>query len=252
MRNNVVCLEHHSVIEQRTTSNCPLVKTGLSWIQDDSLKRPQINNYKSSKKLPIKTKLGDTVYFAKIKPDACLLGSHHICNWCNPTWYVGHKHSWRWGVVSACVSRREESNFNIFYNPTLSASTKVCINQVSFSSVNYSVISNNSFGTSFEWITLYLHRNMVTIFLIEQLHDCGAEVDSKLHVSFLLGLLFDSENGGCILPRNVGWFLFPRNVGWISSDYNVLYPRRQNSHSHCCKNLKYYSILFNIPYKLWE
>lgn len=70
---------------------------------------------------------------------------------------------------------------------------------------------------------------MVTIELIEQLHDFGTEARSKLRVSFLLGLLFDAGHGGCILRKNVSWFLYPWNVAWISWDYNVLYPRRQNS-----------------------
>jgi hypothetical protein len=40
------------------------------------------------------------------------------------------------------------------------------------------------------------------------------------HADFLLGLIFDSENGGVI---------FLRNVGWLSTDYIALYPGRQNS-----------------------
>jgi hypothetical protein len=38
-----------------------------------------------------------------------------------------------------------------------------------------------------------------------------------LHAGFLLGLLFDPEDGGTI---------FLRNIGWLSVDYTALYPRR--------------------------
>jgi hypothetical protein len=41
-----------------------------------------------------------------------------------------------------------------------------------------------------------------------------------LHVGFLLGLLFDPENGGV---------MFLQNVGLLSLDYTALYPRRHNS-----------------------
>jgi hypothetical protein len=41
-----------------------------------------------------------------------------------------------------------------------------------------------------------------------------------LHPDFLLGLLSDSEDGG---------YMFLRNVGWLKPDYTTLYPRRQNS-----------------------
>lgn len=61
MQYNVVCLEPHSVIEQSATSNCP-------WIQDDSLRRPQISNYKSSKYLPIKSELVDICTSRKLIP----------------------------------------------------------------------------------------------------------------------------------------------------------------------------------------
>jgi hypothetical protein len=46
------------------------------------------------------------------------------------------------------------------------------------------------------------------------------------HAGFLLGLLFDTETGG-------GMFL--RNVGWHSTDYTALY-------RHRCDNLKSYKI----------
>jgi hypothetical protein len=38
-----------------------------------------------------------------------------------------------------------------------------------------------------------------------------------LHAGFLLGIVFDPEDGGNIFPRNVGSF---------STDYTALYPRR--------------------------
>jgi hypothetical protein len=41
-----------------------------------------------------------------------------------------------------------------------------------------------------------------------------------LHASFLLGLIFNPEDGGKI---------FLRNVGWLAVDYTGLYPRRQRS-----------------------
>jgi hypothetical protein len=40
------------------------------------------------------------------------------------------------------------------------------------------------------------------------------------HAGFLLGLFFDSEDGGDILPRK---------VGLLSVDYTALHPRRQTS-----------------------
>jgi hypothetical protein len=40
------------------------------------------------------------------------------------------------------------------------------------------------------------------------------------HAGFLLGLVFDPEDGGDMLMRN---------VGCLSTDYTALYPRKQNS-----------------------
>jgi hypothetical protein len=40
-----------------------------------------------------------------------------------------------------------------------------------------------------------------------------------IHAGFLLGLFLDPKNGD----------IFLRNVGWLSTDYTVLYPRRQRS-----------------------
>jgi hypothetical protein len=42
----------------------------------------------------------------------------------------------------------------------------------------------------------------------------------QIHYSFFLGLFFDTEDGGD---------LFLRNVGWLSTDYTALFPRRENS-----------------------
>jgi hypothetical protein len=39
----------------------------------------------------------------------------------------------------------------------------------------------------------------------------------ELHAGFLLGLLFNQEDGGSV---------FLRNVGWLSPDYMALCPRR--------------------------
>jgi hypothetical protein len=41
-----------------------------------------------------------------------------------------------------------------------------------------------------------------------------------IQAGFLLGFVFDHEDGSDI---------FLRNVGWLSTDYTALYPRRQNS-----------------------
>jgi hypothetical protein len=43
---------------------------------------------------------------------------------------------------------------------------------------------------------------------------------SLFHLSLLLGLFFDPEDGG---------EMFFGNFGWLSTDYMALYPRRQNS-----------------------
>jgi hypothetical protein len=48
----------------------------------------------------------------------------------------------------------------------------------------------------------------------------SALLSTCFHAGFLLGLFFDSEDGGDI---------FLRNVGWLSADYTALYPRRQYS-----------------------
>jgi hypothetical protein len=45
-------------------------------------------------------------------------------------------------------------------------------------------------------------------------------VSELLHASYLPILLFDSEDGGN---------MFHRSVGWVSTDYIALYPRRQKS-----------------------
>jgi hypothetical protein len=45
----------------------------------------------------------------------------------------------------------------------------------------------------------------------------GGKQSYMLHADFLLGLFFDTEDGGQI---------FLRNVGWLSTDYRALYPRK--------------------------
>jgi hypothetical protein len=49
------------------------------------------------------------------------------------------------------------------------------------------------------------------------------------HAGFLLGLFFDTEDGGD---------MFLRNVGWLPADYMVLYPEDSTLHNHRCENLK--------------
>jgi hypothetical protein len=49
-------------------------------------------------------------------------------------------------------------------------------------------------------------------------NEAGSKHESA-HAGFLISLLFDSEKGGDI---------FLRNVGWISLNYKALYPRRRN------------------------
>jgi hypothetical protein len=48
----------------------------------------------------------------------------------------------------------------------------------------------------------------------------GAKLSTCLLASLLLGLFFDSEDGGD---------MFLRNVGWHSTDYTALYPKRWHS-----------------------
>jgi hypothetical protein len=49
---------------------------------------------------------------------------------------------------------------------------------------------------------------------------CSCSACYLLHVGFLLGWLFDPEDGGD---------MFLRNVSWLSTDYTALYLSRQNS-----------------------
>jgi hypothetical protein len=68
---------------------------------------------------------------------------------------------------------------------------------------------------------------------ISQARNQGEEC-GKLHARFLLGLFFDTENGGD---------MFFRNVGWLSTDYTALYPRDRTLHSHSCEKLKSYNFI---------
>jgi hypothetical protein len=56
-----------------------------------------------------------------------------------------------------------------------------------------------------------------------------------IHIGFLIGLFFYPEDGGD---------MFLRIVVWLSMDYTAFCPRRYNSPCHCCKNLKFYTPLF--------
>jgi hypothetical protein len=61
---------------------------------------------------------------------------------------------------------------------------------------------------------------------------CGG-IHRLLQGDFLLGLLFDSEDGGS---------MFLRNNGWLSSDYMVSCPRRLNSSVYCLLGLRLYHL----------
>jgi hypothetical protein len=64
-----------------------------------------------------------------------------------------------WSVVSACLSRRRETNFSISCNSNIPTSTKVCLRQVSFLSVNYCVIYPSSLSLSlYMYIYIYIYR----------------------------------------------------------------------------------------------
>jgi hypothetical protein len=52
---------------------------------------------------------------------------------------------------------------------------------------------------------------------VNVIKNVGFEVLMALHHRFLLGLLFDLEDGGD---------MFLRNVGSFSTDYTALYPKR--------------------------
>jgi hypothetical protein len=54
---------------------------------------------------------------------------------------------------------------------------------------------------------------------------------SLVHISFLLGLLFKHEDGGS---------MFFWNIGWLSTDYMMLYPRR-NLQNYQCENITSYN-----------
>jgi hypothetical protein len=68
----------------------------------------------------MKTDLGNTVYFATLT--GCLPTRFapfpSVCDSLLPCWPQ------RWSVVSACVSRRRETNPNILCNQIISISTK--------------------------------------------------------------------------------------------------------------------------------
>jgi hypothetical protein len=49
---------------------------------------------------------------------------------------------------------------------------------------------------------------------------CCPLLATCIHAVFLLGLFFDSEDGGDMSLRN---------ISWLSTYYKALYPRRQNS-----------------------
>jgi hypothetical protein len=63
-------------------------------------------------------------------------------------------------------------------------------------------------------------------------------MDNKpaLHADFLLGLLFNHEDGDG---------MFPWSTYWPSTDYMALQTRKQNFHNHCCENNKSYIIAFH-------
>jgi hypothetical protein len=77
----------------------------------------------------MKTKLGNNVYFitkTRCVPSRLAL----VLSVSESSWL---RHSRTCGVVSACVSRWKETNFNIFCNPIISTSTYIHTRQFSYS-----------------------------------------------------------------------------------------------------------------------
>jgi hypothetical protein len=67
----------------------------------------------------------------------CLAPSLQCLQSFQPCWL---KCSRTCSVVSTCVSRRRDSKFGVFCSPIIITSTKICIHQVPFLSINYCVI----------------------------------------------------------------------------------------------------------------
>jgi hypothetical protein len=84
-------------------------------------RRPWINSYKPRNHLQMKTKLGNTVYFATLT--RCLPARFAtFLQSLLPCWLQVMR---TWSVVSACVSRRSETNFDIFRNLIISTPTNI-------------------------------------------------------------------------------------------------------------------------------
>jgi hypothetical protein len=71
-------------------------------------------------------------------------------------------------------------------------------------------------GYSFVYIAFA--RRVVRYEELHTFREQGSFACCVLHAGFLLGLLFNPEDGGD---------MFLPDVGWLSTDYTALYPRRQ-------------------------
>lgn len=64
-----------------------------------------------------------------------------------------------------------------------------------------------------------LMKNVAWIFIVKESARQEASM-KQVHISFVLGLSLNPENGG---------IMFLWNVGWLAVKYTALYPRRYNS-----------------------
>jgi hypothetical protein len=71
------------------------------------------------------------------------------------------QHLWTWSVLSACLSRRRNTNFTIFCYPIIATSAEVFTRQIWFSLVNYCMIYNYWIWVSTERIILYDLNNEI-------------------------------------------------------------------------------------------
>jgi hypothetical protein len=85
------------------------------------------------------------------------------------------------------------------------------------------------------WDFCYTRIIMYSLINFEEFYllACNA-VQSVYHPSFLLGLFFDSENGGD---------MFLRNVGWLSTDYATIIREDRTRRNHLGENLKPFTLI---------